>query len=124
MPPAAYAIGRLLGCLLMMAMVLALPLGAALWLVGQERAPRGRVLVVAPPWQSDAEVIGRLGSLGADWALPLWVPGAWLAEFGQVEATGPVRGLMVFGIADGGTWLGGCASPRQAPRPQDADAAS
>ncbi|MBU8546102.1 MULTISPECIES: hypothetical protein [Roseomonadaceae] len=68
-------------------------------------------------------MIGRLGSLGADWALPLWVPGAWLAEFGQGQAAGPVRGLMLFGLADGRTWLGGCVPPGQAPRPGNAGAA-
>jgi hypothetical protein len=109
----------------MLALVLAVPLGMTVWL-GQQTPPAGRVLVIAPPWQPDAEVIGRLGALGAGWALPLWVPGAWLAEFGREGAGGPVRGLMVFGLVDGSTWLGGCAAlpPRQAPRPEDAGAAS
>jgi hypothetical protein len=77
------------------------------------RAPAGRVLALAAPWEREIEVVGRLAASGAEWVLPLWLPGAWLAE---MRPGGPPRGVLLFPLGEGWAWLPGCAPARPAPR--------
>jgi hypothetical protein len=87
-------------------------LGLAVVTAG-ERAPAGRVLALAAPWEREIEVVGRLAASGAEWVLPLWLPGAWLAE---MRPGGPPRGVLLFPLGEGWAWLPGCAPARPAPR--------
>lgn len=69
----------------------------------------GRAIAFAAPWTPDLQVVERLGAAGAEWAVPLWLPGAWLVEMRPRDTRSSPSGALLLPIGDGLAFLGGCA---------------
>jgi hypothetical protein len=100
------------GLALALALVLAGPILGLAALAARERSPGGRVLAIGAPWRSDVEAVGLLAAAGAEWVVPLWLPGTWLAE---IAPGGAARGVILLPVGEASAFLAGCATPSTGP---------
>jgi hypothetical protein len=97
------------GLALALTLVLAGPALGLAALAARDRSPGGRVLAIGAPWRPEIEAVGALAAAGAEWVVPLWLPGAWLAEFGP--RGGAARGVILLPVSEASAFWAGCAAP-------------
>lgn len=91
------------------AVLISAPLLGVMFAAGTGTVPEGRVLLVGAPWRGDHDALEALAAAGARWAVPLGIPGSWLAEFGPDGDRGAARGFFMLPLMDDVEVLLGCA---------------